>query len=213
MSLYKWHRLQDIAKKLNIAGFVASGQKLMKEDVSLPLSLDNSAEEEEFDISNARLYNRFTQKRFLRVLDEERHAMDTSIATIHLLKLLIANADEMITGQLQIRGIIAVGRYLRESGDKVDFVKLTRWIHRLNIENMSSFQASLLIELFDFEEQELEFIKHRYVNPLVHYDKLLDNAFNDSFHFSNTSLLNISMLEKTSYHFGKITTSILNVEE
>lgn len=214
MSLYKWRRLLLTASRLGVSGYIANGIRVLNDDPMLPKEIAFEAEEVNYDISKARMYNLFTQKKFTRILDDERHSIDTSIEAIELLRLIVANADEIITSDISLPGIIAIGKYLRTKGDKVDFVKITEWLNRIGIKQITSLLASTLIELFDFEEEEIEFIKRRYYNPLVHYDRILTAAINDRTHsFKSSSRMNVALLETTSYHLGLFISKIRNIEE
>lgn len=214
MSLYKWRRLLLTASRLGVSGYIANGIQILMHDPMLPKEIAFEAEEENYDISKARMYNFFTQKKFLKIQDDERHSIDTSIEAVELLRLFVANADEIITSDINLAGIIAVGKYLREKGDKVDFVKLTEWLHKIGIKQIASLIASILIELFDFEEEEIEFVKHRYANPLVHYDNLLASTINGNEHkFKSASRINVALVETTSYHLGQFISKIRDIEE
>lgn len=213
MSTFKWNKLQSIASKIGVAGTVSYGAKILENDKNISSIIKTSIKEEDYNCSDATMYNFITNKRFLKIQDDELHAMDTSIETLDLLKLLVANANDIITHNMSLNGIIAVGRYLREKGNRVDFVKLNDWIHHLGILQMSSFIASVLIELFDFEPLELEFMKRRYYNPLTHYYNLVRNADSQNCHFKTISRLNLALIETTSYHLGKIKSNIVDIEE
>ncbi|MCQ2220371.1 MAG: hypothetical protein MJZ12_03195 [Prevotella sp.] len=214
MSLYKWRRLLLTASRLGVSGYIANGIQVLIDDPMLPKEIAFEAKDENYDISKARMYNIFTQKKFLKIQDNERHSIDTSIETVELLRLIVANADEIITSDISLPGIISIGKYLRTKGDKVDFVKMTEWLHKIGIKQIASLLASILIELFDFEEDEIEFLKRRYVNPLVHYDNLLISAINGTGHkFRSASRINVALVETTSYHLGQFISKIRDIEE
>lgn len=214
MSLYKWRRLLLLASQLGVSGYISTGLHLMKHDIMLPKEIITETEEEDYDFSQAKMFNYFKQKRFVNILNEERHAIDTSLETMELLRILVSNANDITTSDIDLNGIIAIGRYLRAKGDKVDFVKLSEWIHRLGIEQVVSMIGSLLIDLFDFEIQELEIIKRLYVNTLSHYNNLLYSTLKgQDHHFKTSSRINIAMMETASYHIGMFTSKIRNIEE
>lgn len=102
--------------------------------------------------------NNIIEKRRARIFDDERHSIDTSIDTLQLLNLLIYNITSMETSGISLQGIVAVGQYLRQNGQNVDFVKLDKWISRLFIKRMSSLIASILVEVFGFEAAEVPFL-------------------------------------------------------
>lgn len=213
MSAYKWSVLQALAKELRIEGIIASGIRALKDDVALPRECISNTKEEVFGTENVKLYNIFTSRKLKKIKDEERHSMDTSIETLDLLDIIVANADEIITNDMSLIGIISLGRYLRTQGHRVDFVKLNNWIDKLGIKQITSFLCSMLIELFDFEVQELEFMNRRYVNPMIHYRRQVQTVLAHKVGFRSVSRLNIALLETTSYHLGRLKQNITNIEE
>lgn len=92
------------------------------------------------------------------IFDNERHVMDTSVETLRLLNIIIYNTDKFIGGRLSVNGIIAIGKYLRNEGDKVDYVKLDGWLARLRIRHIASYLSSVLLYVFRFEAAELPFL-------------------------------------------------------
>ena len=94
-----------------------------------------------------KMNNSFLNRRLSKIQEDERHAIDTSIETIYLLRIIVANVNGMLANGINLRGIIQLGDYLRTRGDKVDFVKLEKWLAKL-------------ITFFDFEQDEIPFVHH-----------------------------------------------------
>ncbi len=109
---------------------------------------------------NVELSNYFLNKRFIKIQNDERHAIDTSVETLYLLRLIVGNVNGMLANGITLRGIIQLGNYLRTRGDKVDFVKLDSWLEKLHIRRMAQLQGSILMLFFNFERDELPFV-HR----------------------------------------------------
>lgn len=105
------------------------------------------------------MHNGFLNRRLIKIQKEEPHAIDTSMVTIDLLRLIVSNIDAMYAGGISLRGIIQLGQYLRTRGDKVDFVKLDNWLTKLHIQRMAQLEGSVLIIFFDFEKDEIPFVK------------------------------------------------------
>lgn len=105
------------------------------------------------------MHNSFLNRRLVKIQQEEPHAIDTSMETIYLLRLIVSNVNAMYSGGISLRGIIQLGQYLRTRGDKVDFVKLDNWLTKLHIQRMAQLEGSVLIEFFDFEQDEIPFVK------------------------------------------------------
>ena len=102
----------------------------------------------------------FLNRRLISIQNEERHAIDTSVETIYLLRLLVSNVNATLANGINLRGIIQLGKYLRTRGNKVDFVKLEKWLNKLHIQRMAQLEGSVLITFFDFEKEEVPFV-HR----------------------------------------------------
>ena len=213
MSSFKWNKLINTAKKLGIHGYIVAGAQLLKDDPRLPSDVNISTPKESFEYSDTALYGFLSARRYRKISEQEKHNIDCSTETLNFLHLLVANIDLIITRDMSLCGIIAVGEYLRNQGNRVDFVKLNQWIHLLGIAQAASFIGHMLIELFDFETEELEFMTRTYKKPLVHYERLLDNAFNPQHKFRRTSRLNLAFLETSSYHLLNFKTRITDIEE
>ena len=105
------------------------------------------------------MHNSFLNRRLTKIQKEEPHVIDTSMETIYLLRLIVSNANAMLSGGISIRGIIQLGLYLRTRGDKVDFVKLDNWLIKLHLQRMAQLEGSVLITFFNFEQDEIPFVK------------------------------------------------------
>ena len=213
MSSFKWNKLISTAKKLGICGYIVAGAQLLKDDPLLPPDINIPIQKERFEYPETALYGFLSSRRYRKISEQEKHNIDCSTETLHFLHLLVANIDLIITKDMSITGIIAVGEYLRTKGHRVDFVKLNQWITRLGIAQVASFIGHMLIELFDFETEELEFMTRTYKKPLTHYERLLDNAFNPQHRFRRASRLNLAFIETSSYHLLNFKTRITDIEE
>lgn len=109
---------------------------------------------------DVRMNNNFLNRRLAKIQENERHAIDTSVETLYLLRIIVANVNVMLSGGISLRGIIQLGDYLRTRGDKVDFVKLDRWLAKLRIQRIAQLEGSVLITFFDFEKDEIPFVRH-----------------------------------------------------
>lgn len=105
------------------------------------------------------MHNSFLNRRLTKIQKEEPHVIDTSMETVYLLRLIVSNANAMLSGGISIRGIIQLGQYLRTRGDKVDFVKLDNWLTKLHLQRMAQLEGSVLITFFNFEQDKIPFVK------------------------------------------------------
>ena len=106
-----------------------------------------------------RMNNSFLNRRLTKIQDDERHAIDTSIETVYLLRIIVGNVNSILKNGINLKGIIQLGNYLRTKGDKVDFVKLEKWLTRLRIQRIAQLEGSVLITFFDFEKDEIPFVR------------------------------------------------------
>lgn len=215
MSVFKWNRMLELSRKLGVEYYVSKGMYSVFGKNTLPLSISplDDLERKTIVASDAVLFGVFSSRKYKSIFEEERHSIDTSVETLQLLSLIVKNADYIITSDISLPGIIAVGEYLRSKGDRVDFVKLNGWIEKLRIVEIASFIGIMLVELFDFEKEEIEFIIKDYHHPIVHYNRLLEQANSENHHFPMMSRLNIALVETISYKLSNTVSRILNVEE
>ena len=144
MSPWKWRYMDDLLLKID--GMTQYNNKEIYQFVS-----------------------KIQEKRRESIYENERHSIDTSIETLHLLNLIVFNIRQVETNEISIPGIIALGKYLREKGQHVDFVKLEDWIRILNIKKLTSLFASFLVQAFNFEKNEVPFLysEHKNANELL----------------------------------------------
>lgn len=144
MSPWKWRYMDDLLLKID--GMTQYNNKEIYQFVS-----------------------KIQEKRRVSIYENERHSIDTSIETLHLLNLIVFNIRQVETNEISIPGIIALGKYLREKGQHVDFVKLEDWIRILNIKKLTSLFASFLVQAFNFEKNEVPFLysEHKNANELL----------------------------------------------
>uniref|UniRef100_A0AB33IU06 Uncharacterized protein n=1 Tax=Prevotella sp. GTC17254 TaxID=3236794 RepID=A0AB33IU06_9BACT len=98
-------------------------------------------------------------RRLRHIQEGERHAIDASMDTLDLLKIIVSNVNATINSGIPIKGIVALGQFLRTRGDKVDFIKLEQWLRKLHISRMAQLQGSILIQFFGFEIAEIPFVE------------------------------------------------------
>lgn len=106
------------------------------------------------------LATHFLNRKLKTIQNDEHHAIDTSVETVYLLRIIVSNLNAMLNHGVNLKGIIQLGQYLRTRGDKVDFVKLDNWLNRLHIVRLAQLEGSVLVKFFRFDVDEIPFI-HR----------------------------------------------------
>ena len=76
-----------------------------------------------------------------------------------MLDIILFNINHILNYGISLRGILELGKFLRTRGDKVDFVKLETWLNALHIQRIAQLQGSILIEVFNFEQDEIPFVQ------------------------------------------------------
>lgn len=162
MSAFKWRRLDQMVHAQHVERAALKGIKNHQFDemMNIPEDLanqtpDNSAHQEE-----PRLSNHYLNFRLSRIENAERHAIDTNVDALNALKIIVGNVSSMLNHGTMLSGIIELGSYLRNKGDKVDFVKLDTWLGKLQLRRMAQLQGSMLMSVFNFEQDELPFVRH-----------------------------------------------------
>ena len=163
MSPYKWRRLMGIAQAQRVGDIALRGLRNHQYDkgIELPrdvlnLQIDTPAVAAAADTT---LSNKMLNRRLDRIRKGEPHVIDASMDTLYLLNLLVDGTVGILTRGISIGHAISLGRYLRTKGDKVDFVKLERWLHTLHLQRMAQLQGSVLISVLDFEQDEVPFVQ------------------------------------------------------
>lgn len=164
MSAFKWNKLLRMAEAQDLSYFVAKGIKNHQYDHQMNLPTDryphlypDEAQSMRVEIHPA-LSNPLLNRRLKKIHQTEIHSIDTSIDTLHLLDIIIENVRLMLNQGISMRGIMALGTFLRNRGDKVDFIKLEHWLGRLHVQRMAQLQGSILIAVFKFEQDEIPFV-------------------------------------------------------
>lgn len=176
MTTFKWNRLFQMAASQNVVSIALKGVKNHQYDTNihipqkLILGLQEMTDKDEQEWgSNPHLSNPTLNKRLKKIKHDERHAIDTSMETLQLLDIIIFNVNHILAKGISVRGIIELGSYLRTRGDKVDFVKLETWLSKLHLQRMAQLQGSILIVVFNFEQDEIPFVENveRDAYPLI----------------------------------------------
>jgi hypothetical protein len=171
LSAWKWKTLYRLSQKHGVTTQIDEGlrqlhaQFFVQQTDALRDSWRNG-----MPTRTAEQRGRLSSKRLDRRLQDILQREQPSPAT-ELLCLLVDMSDQLLNEGLMACQLVAVGSFLRNRGDKVDFVSLQTWIEQLNMQRMASLIGSLLIELLHFEEDEIPFYRQqddaKHIMPLV----------------------------------------------
>ena len=197
MSDYKWQRLFETALVHRVGHIILKGAEMHSSDRwfnsngNLSELNNDVPEAEDIDAIIDRilkigvkdvdglytsLSNRGLRKTLKRIIREEIRSKETNLPALHLLCLLVYNINTTLTYGMRMNGIVILGRYLREKGDRVDFVKLDLWIKRLMMVHFADLLGNILMLLFSFDEGEIPFMHSKDSNAEEILTWTLDNV-------------------------------------
>lgn len=207
MSSFKWRRLYEIVMFQNVLDYFVRGVNNNANDknLNLPTKLideiqakldlqdekQSSRQEDDKIIGDdAELSNKWLNKRYHKIIYNEMHSIDTSTETLRMLQLIVFNTNAMLNRGINLDAIIRLGQFLRNKGDKVDFLKLEKWLSALHLQRMAQLQGSILIAVFGFEKDEIDFVKKEEPVAYKLTIKIISNLVKDTageWHFRQNS--------------------------
>lgn len=173
MSPFKWRRLYDMVEAQKVVQVFVRGINNHKHDDGLNPPDDVLARAKKFisehpepattnimqTLPDASMSNRMLNRRFRKIVDKEKHNIDTSIESLGLLQIIVFNVDSMLNRGMSLDGIIRLGQYLRsQAGARLDDIKIDSWLVKLHLVRMAELQGNILIEVFGFEQSEIPFV-------------------------------------------------------
>ena len=207
MSSFKWRRLYEIVMFQNVLDYFVRGVNNNANDknLNLPAKLideiqakldlqdekQSSRQEDDKIIGDdAELSNKWLNKRYHKMIYNEMHSIDTSTETLRMLQLIVFNTNAMLNRGINLDAIIRLGQFLRNKGDKVDFLKLEKWLSALHLQRMAQLLGSILIAVFGFEKDEIDFVKKEEPVAYKLTIKIISNLVKDTageWHFRQNS--------------------------
>lgn len=187
MSKFKWEVIFHIANIHNVVGVIFDGIAKNKENEALIpqdiiLKYKKILDEEGYgikaqatgsrpsvqlpDASLSHMCNGFLNARLKRIRENEPQSADASVETLNMLDIIVQATECTMTYGLSFATILRIGIYLRVDGDKIDFVKLEKWLRKLNLTRMAQLEGSILIDIFGFEMDEIPFVNK--MEPSAH---------------------------------------------
>lgn len=146
-----------------------------------------------------RLTNAILNRRLQSIIESEIRCCDSTYVkiadirietlppTLNLLIEITRIARYIINDGVRLKQLIDLGMMLRTIGAHVDFVKLQEWLNRLHLQRIATLEASLLIELLGFSDDELPFyLPHLATNTASTAEELLqfDSSHTDEWYFT-----------------------------
>ncbi|MBR4522144.1 MAG: hypothetical protein IKO58_03230 [Prevotella sp.] len=222
MSLHKWHVLGKMAKEHHVQGFLSNGINHIKEsrasnipNITIVEQSDIAAEDanENFNASKAFLSYNSTKRKWEELREEEMSDIhNISDETLQLLDIIIMNADYTIDSMVNIEGVLLLGRFIRENKKAIDYTKLNKWLAMTKMVSMAEMLGTILIEFFDFSQDELPFMKTQVKNS----NKIFTQTLEHTFRKQRTPLLtclHLATFETLCHRFSRVISVVRDVEE
>lgn len=145
MSEHKWRKVWQMAEADNVTAY-------LKGDEAHPFT------KRAVNLNNMKHVIPYSRT-LRRITEKERHAMDTSVASLELLNIMTHTVEQTLNRRASLRMIIELGVFLRKKGDRVDYIKIEKWLRKLGIKRLTELHASVLIVFFNFNISELPFMR------------------------------------------------------
>lgn len=150
MSDFKWKVLLSVAKIHLVDNWV--GDSL---DKGLTVSGQSIP-----DAGASHLSNAWLNRKLMSIRENEPLSEDASIETLNMLDIIVQATQSIITYGFSLGYIIKIGQYIRQDGHKIDYIKLTKWLHDLHIFRMAQLEASILVDSLGFEADEIQYMEY-----------------------------------------------------
>lgn len=149
MSNYKWKILDKMAQMHGVELVVKKAKghgEYMGDILRVP------------DAGLSRMSNSLLNRRLQKIRDNEPISPEASIETLNMLDIMVQTTECLISQGLVLAYIVKTGIFLRTYGDRIDYVKLEGWLHRLRLSKMAEIEGCILIYMFGFEKDEIPFV-------------------------------------------------------
>ena len=172
MSVCKWNKLYQLALMHDTAEPVYQGILQCKDQFFMHLSerqwqqwakaleerRKKSAGDEEDEFLRAdHLTNPVLNLKLQSILDDE----GSDVSTRQLLLIVIRIGRHILNEGIPIRQLVEMGTYLRQEGHRVDFFTLRKWLKSLSLGQLFQLEGTLLMQMFNFTEEELPFLERK----------------------------------------------------
>lgn len=176
ISQFKWNRILQIAMDQDLFPYIARGlmNHYNDKDICLPQAswneISTEAQKKQPDIRSIILNilqqeplpsNVLLKYKYKHILRKDSQAEDANIDTQQFLTIIVNNINMMFSHGIPLKGIVEMGLFLRQRGDKIDFVRLEHWLHQLGFVRMACLMGTVLVEHLGFSPAELPFMSKK----------------------------------------------------
>lgn len=171
MSYFKWEKLFQLSLFHNVQDAIYQGMQRCRDQFSFDVNKEQWAKwrktiqesqtkpeptSEESDLLRGdRLTNPVLNGKLQDILDDEQ----TDTCTRLLLLTIIRIARCILNEGLPLQHLIELGLHLRQQYNKTNFLTLQQWLRSLHAEQIAVLEGTLLVQLFNFDIEEIPFLK------------------------------------------------------
>ena len=165
LSAWKWTRLYQLSEMHDVSPYIYKGIAVCRQQffVQIPEALLKqwaaAVLHDEGDGNDLLIANRLTNPMLNHTLQNILDAEDSNIETRTALLHLVGIARFIMNAGIPVKRITELGIFLRQSGQKVDYAMLEKWIKRLKLDAMTQLSAVMLVRLLHFSPTDLPFMK------------------------------------------------------
>nr|MCR4852642.1 hypothetical protein [Prevotella sp.] len=132
MSKFKWKRVLQLAESQDVGIYISHGIENQMDDPAMEIFPELENELTPYkghplpDVNATTLSimkaepkpsNVFLRHKLKKIIKKDDSSEDTSIETQQMLRIIIHNINETLTRGISLRGIVEMGRFLRQRGD------------------------------------------------------------------------------------------------
>lgn len=113
--------------------------------------------------------------------------VETLPPALNMLGMIVRIARYLLNEGISIKQLVDMGLFLRVMGDKVDFVRLQKWIDGVGLSDIARLEGALLVGLLGFTPDELPFMTGKRrddIAPVTHDMFTVDTSHPDDW-FAN----------------------------
>ena len=175
LSPYKWKKVVELTCLHDVADLIWKGVQRQsaiptmnipgpqRDEIAKRAGVKRLSMADHYPLSTATLPGKRANQR-LGTIKDESHSKDVTRETLLIFSLLTHNTERMLNTGFHLRGLIDLGVALRAIGDKVDYVLIDKWLDQTSMRRMAQLQASILMDLFDFDADEFPFMRRKEKN-------------------------------------------------
>ena len=218
MSAFKWNRLIEIVALQDVISVASRAIKNQQYDkkFNMPVSLREKVHEEAARTTSQKISldmnNSLLKKKLEKIHAIEQHSADFSLETLTLFDYIIANCQATLNKGTSTKLIIRLGNYIRTHADKIDYTKINKWLHEVQMSRVAQLVGSILISNFSFKSEEVPFVKRIDPKAALVMMQCIMNRRQEK-HNRGITYFEYAPLENASIILGRLKTRLEAIDE